>query len=346
MMKMKKLFSMAATGILSLSLLAACGANNTGKDNAEAEGGSAKSVSLRLAHNQPEDHPVHTSLMEFATLTDENSGGDVSVEIFPSGQLGQERDVIELVKSGTLDMAKVSASALEAFDSNYAIFSLPYVFQSKEHYHEVMDNSEAVQEIFQGTKDEGFVAIGWYDAGQRSIYTADKKVETPADMSGMKIRVQESPTSISMIEAMGGAPTPMSYGEVYTSLQQGVIDGAENNETALTNSKHGEVAKAYTYTEHQYVPDVLIVSTNMWDKLSEAQQKAIQDAANASSESHKDVWTKAIEESIKASEEMGVTFYTIDKQAFIDAATPLHETFKAENENNAKYFDDFQSHLK
>jgi TRAP-type C4-dicarboxylate transport system substrate-binding protein len=209
-----------------------------------------------------------------------------------------------------------------------------------------MDNSEAVQEIFQGAKDDGYVAIGWYDAGQRSIYTADKKVESPADMNGMKIRVQESPTSISMIEAMGGAPTPMSYGEVYTSLQQGVIDGAENNETALTNSKHGEVAKAYTYTEHQYVPDVLIVSTNMWDKLSEDQQKAVQDAAKASSESHKDAWAKAVEESIKASEKMGVTFYTIDKQAFIDGATPLHEKYKSENENNKKYFDDFQSHLK
>ncbi|WP_175638531.1 TRAP transporter substrate-binding protein [Metabacillus schmidteae] len=342
-MKMKKLFSIAATSILSLSLLAACGSNG---DGGNAEGGSEKAVSLRLAHNQAEDHPIHTSLSEFKSLTEENSDGNVKIEIFPNGQLGQERDVIELVKSGTLDMAKVSASALEAFDPSYAIFSLPYIFQSREHYHNVMDNSEAVQEIFQGTKDQGFVAIGWYDGGQRSIYTADKEVATPADMKGLKIRVQESPTSISMIEAMGGAPTPMSFGEVYTSLQQGVIDGAENNETALTNNKHGEVAKAYTYTEHQYVPDVLIVSTNMWDKLSEDQQKAIQDAAKASSESHKDVWQKAVEDSIKASEEMGVTFYKIDKKAFIDAAAPLHEAYKAENETNAKYFDDFQSYLK
>ncbi|TXC90633.1 TRAP transporter substrate-binding protein [Metabacillus litoralis] len=345
-MKMKKLFSMAATGILSISLLAACGANSESENAGNAEsGGSAEAVSLRLAHNQPEDHPVHTSLMELSKLTEENSDGNAKIEVFPNGQLGQERDVIELVKSGTLDMAKVSASALEAFDSNYAIFSLPYVFQSKEHYHHVMDNSEAVQEIFQGTKDDGYVAIGWYDAGQRSIYTVDKKVETPADMKGLKIRVQESPTSIAMIEAMGGSPTPMSYGEVYTSLQQGVIDGAENNEGALANG-HGEVAKAYTYTEHQYVPDVVIVSTAAWDKLSEDQQKAIQDAANASTESHKDVWTTAIDGYIKELEGMGVNFYTIDKKAFIDAATPLHEKYTAENETNKKYFDDFQSHLK
>ncbi|RBW68698.1 TRAP transporter substrate-binding protein [Bacillus taeanensis] len=344
-MKLKKILSIAATGIVSLSLLAGCGGDNNA-NNGSSEDAGAKPVTLRLAHNQPEDHPVHASLMELSKLTDENSDGSVKVEIFPNGQLGQERDVIELVKSGTLDMTKVSASALEAFDSNYGIFSLPYIFQSKEHYYEVMDNSEAVQEIFQGTKDDGFIAIGWYDAGQRSIYTVDKKVTSPDDMSGLKIRVQESPTSISMIEAMGGAPTPMSYGEVYTSLQQGVIDGAENNETALTNSKHGEVAKAYTYTEHQYVPDVLIVSTAMWEKLSDDQRNAIQEAAKASSESHKDAWKKAIEKSVNASKEMGVTFYTIDKQAFIDAASPLHEAYKQQSEQNAAFFDDFQSFLK
>jgi len=207
-----------------------------------------------------------------------------------------------------------------------------------------MDNSEAVQEIFQNTRDEGFFAAGWYTGGQRSIYTADKEVASPADLNGMKIRVQESPTSISMIEAMGGAPTPMSFGEVYTSLQQGVIDGAENNETGLTSNKHGEVAKAYSYTEHQYVPDVLIVSTSMWDGLSEEQQQAITDAAVDSSESHKTVWADAITQAITDAEGMGVTFYDIDKQPFIDAATPLHETYQSENEDSKRYFEDFQSY--
>lgn len=339
-MVFKKRFSVATAGVISLLLLSACGSD----DSTASSNGEAESASLRLAHNQPEDHPVHTSLVELTELADENSEGAVDIELFPNGQLGDERGVIELVKSGTLDMAKVSASALESFDSDYAIFSLPYVFQSEEHYFNVMDNSEAVQEIFQNTRDDGFFAVGWYTGGQRSIYTADKEVATPADMNGMKIRVQESPTSISMIEAMGGAPTPMSFGEVYTSLQQGVIDGAENNETALTSNKHGEVAKAYTYTEHQYVPDVLIVSTSMWDGLSEEQQQAITEAAVESSESHKAVWEEAIEAAIADSEEMGVEFYDIDKQPFIDAATPLHETYQSENEDSKRYFEDFQSY--
>lgn len=341
-MVLKKKFSLATAGVLSLLLLTACGSDDA--SNSSAEGGEAKSVSLRLAHNQAEDHPIHTSLIELSDQAEENSDGSVEIELFPNGQLGDERGVIELVKSGTLDMAKVSASALESFDSNYAIFSLPYVFQSEEHYFQVMDNSEAVQEIFQNTRDEGFFATGWYTGGQRSIYTAEKEVASPADMNGMKIRVQESPTSIAMIEAMGGAPTPMSFGEVYTSLQQGVIDGAENNETGLTSNKHGEVAKAYTYTEHQYVPDVLIVSTSMWDKLSEEQQQAITDAAVESSESHKQVWADAIAQAITDAEDMGVTFYEIDKQPFIDAATPLHETYQSENEDSKRYFEDFQSY--
>src|SRR5690606_19084467 len=127
-----------------------------------------------------------------------------------------------------------------------------------------MDNSKAVKEIFEGTKDEGWFAIGWYSAGGRSIYTKNKKVETPEDMKGLKIRVQESPTSISMIRAMGGSATPMAFGEVYTALQQGIIDGAENNEMGLTANKHGEVAKQWSYTEHQFVPDVLIINTKAW----------------------------------------------------------------------------------
>lgn len=335
------MLSAAITGLLSFSLLAACG--NSSTDNANS---GSDSLSLRLASNHPEEHPVTPSLREFAKLTGEKSEGSVNVEVSPNGLLGQERDVIELVKSGAIEMAKVSASALEGFEESYSIFSLPYVFQSTEHFYNVMDNSKAVQDIFMKTKDQGFFAIGWYSAGQRSIYTIDKKVETPADLKGMKIRVQESPTSISMIEAMGGSPTPMSFGEVYTALQQGIIDGAENNEMGLTANKHGEVAKAYSYTEHQYVPDVLIISTKTWDKLSEQQQQAIKDAALQSSESHKEAWATAVEKETEAAKKMGVKFYKIDKQPFIDAAKPLHEKYKAANDNNAKYFEDFQSYVK
>lgn len=340
-MNFKKIFSVAATGVLAMGLLAGCG----GGEASTTEDGTAK-LNWRLASNHPEEHPVTPSLREFTELAKEKSGGSVNVELNANGLLGQERDVIELVKSGTLEMAKVSASALEGFEEAYSIFSLPYVFQSTEHFYNVMDNSEAVQEIFTKTKDQGWFAIGWYSGGSRSIYTLDKKVESPADMKGLKIRVQESPTSIAMIEGMGGSPTPMAFGEVYTALQQGIIDGAENNEMGLTANKHGEVAKQWSYTEHQYVPDVVIISTKAWDKLSEEQQGQLVEAVKESSESHKDRWAKAIEEATVEAEGMGVTFNTIDKTPFIEAAASQHEAFKAKSEDNAKYFDDFQSLVK
>ncbi|WP_033541134.1 TRAP transporter substrate-binding protein [Planococcus sp. CAU13] len=336
-MKLQTLLTSSISGILTVLMLAGCA-------NSNADSGDGQSTALRLAHSLAEDHPIHQSITQFADLAHDESDGAIRFEVYPNGQLGQERGTIEMVKSGLIDMAKVSAGGLESFSSSYSIFSLPYVFQSKEHYYEVMNNSEAVQEIFQSTRDDGFIVINWYDGGQRSIYTADNKVETPADMNGMKIRVQESRTSIAMIEAMGGAPTPMSFGEVYTSLQQGVIDGAESNETALTNSKHGEVSKAYTYTEHQYVPDLLIISTETWDSLSAEQQQILQDAAAVSSESHIDVWSEAIDKAIAEAKEMGVTFYEIDKQPFIDAAVPLHKSYQSQSADYERYFKDFQSY--
>ncbi|TWT25290.1 TRAP transporter substrate-binding protein [Planomicrobium sp. CPCC 101110] len=336
-MKLRTLLSLSILGSLTALMLAGCATGNA----ASKEG---QSTTLRIAHSLAEDHPIHQSITQFADLAHDNSDGTIGFEVYPNGQLGQERGTIEMVKSGLIDMAKVSASGLESFSSSYSIFSLPYVFQSEEHYYRVMNNSEAVQEIFQSTRDDGFIVINWYDGGQRSIYTADKKVESPADLNGMKIRVQESQTSIAMIEAMGGAPTPMSFSEVYTSLQQGVIDGAESNETALTNSKHGEVSKAYTYTEHQYVPDLLIISTETWDSLTVDQKQALKDAAARSSESHIDVWAEAIDKAILEAKEMGVAFYKIDKQPFIDAAVPVHESYQSQNADYERYFKDFQSY--
>lgn len=169
---------------------------------------------------------------------------DLTFSVYPNGQLGDNAAMIQLVKAGVLDIAKVSASSMEQFNSAYAIFSMPYVFESTEQYFAVMNQSEAVQEIFKSTYDQGFFAIGWFDSGSRSIYTTkDGPCEGPADLKGLKIRTQDSPTSISMIRAMGGSATPMSSGETYTGLQQGIIDGAENNETVLVQDGHGEVCK-------------------------------------------------------------------------------------------------------
>ncbi|HCW53549.1 MAG TPA: C4-dicarboxylate ABC transporter [Clostridium sp.] len=298
---------------------------------------------LKIAHGQAKDSLIGKSLNDVADNLSNNSNFDV--EVYTSGVLGSEKDMIELVKAGVLDMAKVSATALGQFDDYYSIFALPYLFTGTEHYYNAMDNSEAIQEIFTRDKDKGYMAIGWYASGARNVYKKEEgPVKGPEDMKGKKFRVQESSTSMKMIELMGGAPVPMSASETYTAMQQNVIDGAENTEMALTVDKHGELAKSYTYTEHQYSPDIVIISSKYWDSLNEEQQSAIKEALKESNEQYKKDYVETIEDATKEAEGMGVTFYKIDKTPFIEAVQPMHQDFKDKGEKYKEYYEDIQQY--
>ncbi|MBZ5486543.1 TRAP transporter substrate-binding protein [Halomonas aquamarina] len=280
---------------------------------------------LRLAHNMNEGHPVHQSLAYFAERVREKSGGELVFQLYPNGQLGSEREVIELIQTGAVDVTKVSATALESFSNVYSLFSVPYLFADPEHYYRVMD-SDVATDIYQQTSDNGFFGLTYYDSGIRNVYTVDTPVRTPEDMRGLKLRVQPSQTALEMIRLMGGAPTPMAYGEVYTALQQGVIDGTENNETALTSSNHGEVAKEYSYTAHAIVPDLLIFSQHRWQSFTPQQQQWLREAAIESTEFHKELWAQEIEKAVTRAEEMGVNFHhDVDVEAFREAVAPMHE---------------------
>ncbi|WP_318361589.1 TRAP transporter substrate-binding protein [uncultured Agathobaculum sp.] len=330
MKRMKKILACVLAGA---ALLTATGCS-----------GSQDPKRLLVAHGHGDWHPVHIGLSYLCDEMEKET--DYTFDIYPNGQLGDDSAMVQLVKAGVLDIAKVSAGALEQFNPAYSIFSIPYVFQSTEHYFNVMNNSEAVQEIFESTRKDGFIAIGWFDSGSRSIYTTkDGPAATPADLKGLKIRTMNSPTSVSMINAMGAAATPMSSGEVYTSLQQGIIDGAENNETVLVDDGHGEVAKSYTYTQHQYLPDIVIISTETWDGMTEEEQNDLREAMKGAWQAHETEWNKIVERNKTGAKEMGVQFYEIDKTAFIEACKPLQDEFCAKSEDNARYFADFQSYL-
>ena len=314
----------------------------TGCSSSVSDGLSSKH--LLVAHSHSEAHPVHVGLQKMTEIA--SSESDLTFSVYPNGQLGDNAAMIQLVKAGVLDIAKVSASSMEQFNSAYAIFSMPYVFQSTEQYFAVMNQSDAVQEIFHSTYDQGFFAIGWFDSGSRSIYTTKSgPCEGPEDLKGLKIRTQDSPTSIAMIRAMGGSATPMSSGETYTGLQQGIIDGAENNETVLVQDGHGEVCKSYTYTQHQMVPDIVIISTETWESLDENEQNAIVNGMAQGNEAHEAVWQDLVQENIDGAKEMGVQFYTIDKTAFIEATQSLRDEFCAKSEDNARYYEDFLSYV-
>ncbi|WP_208586698.1 TRAP transporter substrate-binding protein [Gracilibacillus suaedae] len=320
---MKKLGIM----FLILGILAACG-NNESDDNDSASGTESKE--LKLAHNLSEDHPIHQALTTFVDSVEEKTDGNITFEVFPNGVLGSESEVLEQVQNGSVDMTKVSAGALESFSNEYAVFSLPYIFTSDTHYRSVME-SDIVQEIYQSTEDKGFVGVSYFDSGARSFYTVDTPIETPEDLEGLNIRVMDSQTAIDMVDLLGGTPTPLGYNEIYTSLQQGVIDGAESNPTALTTGQHGEVAKNFSYTEHTNIPDILVVSTELWSSLSDEEKEIFKEAANETREEHTELWNQAIEEAVTEAEEMGVEFNEVNKEPFIELVQPLHEEYKEDD---------------
>lgn len=239
---------------------------------------SSEKVQLRMAHGQAADSEIGETIEYLSDLAAEDSSKNLEVDIYPSGVLGAEPSTVEMVQAGVLDMAKVSANTLGQFDERYSIFSLPYLFHNQEHYYNAMANSEGIQELFESTRDKGYIAIGYYANGARNYYLKeDKAVTDPSVLKGKKIRAMVSSTSMEMIELMGGSPVPMASSETYTSLQQGIVDGAENTELALTVDKHEEIVKSYTYTEHQYSPDIYIISTKVWDSLSKEQQEYLKE---------------------------------------------------------------------
>jgi len=302
------------------------------------------SIQIKLAHNQQDGSEIADTIAKFADFTDADSNGEISIKIYPSGQLGSETEEVEMVQAGILDMAKVSSNTLGQFDNRYAIFALPYLFTSQEHYYKAMENSEAVKKLFRATADQGFIAIGYYANGSRNYYLKnDVCVDDPSDLAGMKIRSMVSTTSMGMIEAMGGTPVPMSSSETYSALQQGIVDGAENTELALTVNGHEDLVSSYTYTEHQYSPDIYIISTKKWNSLTEAQQAALEKALGETNDNFKSVYNSMMDAAIEEAQEHGVTIYRdIDKTAFIEAVQPLHQAYIVQGDEYKELYDDIE----
>jgi tripartite ATP-independent transporter DctP family solute receptor len=184
--------------------------------------------------------------MEYmADLVYEKSGGKMRIDIYASSQLGSERENVEMLQIGSLAITKVSAAIMESFAPNYRVLNLPYIFKSKEHTYRVLD-SEIGRDILLDGQDFWLRGLTFYDSGSRSFYTKDKPIMHPDDLRGLKIRVMPSPSAVNMMRAMGGSPTPISWGELYTALQGGVVDGAENNPPSFYLSHHFEVCRYYS----------------------------------------------------------------------------------------------------
>lgn len=283
---------------------------------------------IKLAHGLDESHPVHKAMVYMGEILKKKSNGKIEIKIYPAGQLGNEREFIELLQIGSIDMTKVSAVSMEGFAEEYKVLGLPFIFKNKEHAFGILDSAIGKKILLSG-QDSWLRGLCYFDAGARSFYTIDKPVNSPDDLKGIKIRVMKSITAMNMIEAMGGSPTPIAWGELYTALQSRVVDGAENNPPSFYLSRHYEICKYYSLDEHTMVPDVLIASTHFWEKLNEDEKKWLQEAADEASKYQRKLWAISEKETLEKIQEAGVKISYPDKTSFEKISPQIFESFKS-----------------
>ncbi len=289
---------------------------------------AASTTYLTLAHNMAEDHAINVALVAWAEAVNEATDGAIEIDIMPGGTLGSEADCVSQIQAGQLEMTKVSAGTLANFNPAWNCVSVPYVFTSKDHLYDVM-NGEIGQDLYKLTENDGFIGLAWLESGTRCFYTKDTPIRTPADLKGLKIRTMDSQMAIDMMNAFGGSATVMGYGDIYTGMQQGVIDGAENNITAMRD--HADVTGYYCYDEHTMIPDVIIISTDIWNELTPEQQEIMRSTAADMVANYRELWAQ-FEEDVKAQVEGKVEYVTdVDKPAFQEAVKGIYENLEKDS---------------
>jgi tripartite ATP-independent transporter DctP family solute receptor len=308
--------------LISIAMTAFAGG---GTDDTE----SMEPIVLRLAETHAQDYPTTQGDYEFARLVNERTDGRISIEVFHSKQLGEEKAVIEQGQFGAIDFTRVSISPMAAFYKPFDALQMPYLYRNADHMWQVL-NSEIGDEFLAGVEDANFIGLCWYESGARSFYTKEP-VNLPADLEGMKIRVQESALMVGLVESFGAIAQPMPFGEVYTAIQTGVIDGAENNWPSYYSTGHYEVAPYYIVDEHTRVPEILIASKISFDKLSEEDQAIILQAAKDSVDFQRDKWAEYVDEArdevIAAGNQIT---YVEDNSAWQAVVQPMYDALDSE----------------
>ena len=298
---------------------------------------------IRLAHGLPETHPVHKAMVYMGEHLSDKSGGAMRIDIFPAESLGSERELLQKLQlGGSIGIAKVSCAVMESFVGAYEVLSLPYIFRDDDHYWSVL-NGPIGREILDSGESVSLRGLCFYDAGFRSFYTVDHPIRTPDDLKGLKIRVQESPTARTLVNTLGGSATPISWGELYSALQQGVVDGAENNPPSYYLSHHYEVARFYSLNEHAAVPDVLIVSTHTWEQLTDQQRQWLQEAADESLTFQRRLWKEMSDDCLAKIAQGGAEVIRPDRAPFAEKVQPMLNDFRARDPKLADLLDRIQA---
>jgi tripartite ATP-independent transporter DctP family solute receptor len=297
----RNLLKAGAVGAAALASfpLAACGRSDTGVEH-----------HFRLAETHPDDYPTTLGDKRFAELVRERSGGRIDIEVYAGGRLGEESDIIEQVQLGVIEMTRVSSAPMAEFASAMGLFGLPYIFDDADHMWRFLDD-DGGRKLLGELEPAGFKGLCYFDPGARSFYTTNKVITAPQDVRGLKFRVQQTAVIMDFIEALGGSPTPMNYGEVYSSLQSGLLDGAENNPPSYYSASHYEVAPNYTLDEHMRVAEILIVNRSVWEDLPAEDQDLLQQAAFDAVPFQKAKWNAQVDADMQKLRDVGVTITEI-----------------------------------
>ncbi len=300
---------------------------NACSETVAAQAESQKRI-ISIATVQPEDHPISVGLQAMKNHISEQLGDTVEMKIYYNGIMGGNSEALELLQMGTLNLVATSGSNLESFDDTYKIFGLPYLFNSEENFRDCMNDDEFKNQIYNCTADKGIRGVAWFANGVNNIY-ASKPIRTPDDIKGLKLRIQSSEANVKLAQGFGAAAVVMAYGEVYTALQNRVIDAAMNPEMALVSMKHGEVARYYARTEHQIFTDILVGNTGFLDSLSEKEKVILEESFQIATKVECEEWDKQIDECIVEAEKMGVEFIEVDKALFESVQKNVREELLA-----------------
>lgn len=327
---MKKTLVTATCAILAAGL-AITGCKKDNKAGSSEQGSEAKQMVLRYAENQAQDYPTTQAAYKFAEMVEEKTNGRIHIDVYHGGQLGDEKAVIEQLQFGAIDFTRVSISPLSEFEKSLNVLQLPYLYKDAAQMWRVLEG-DIGENFLKSVSTAGLVGLSWFDAGARNFYNSKKPVTKLEDLKGLKIRVQESQLMMGMVAALGASATPMAYGEVYSGLQTGVIDGAENNWPSYDSVSHYEVAKYYVLDEHTRVPEMQMVSKITWDKISPEDQAIIKECALESAKIERELWAAkegASEAKVKEAGSVITELEPGEKEKFQAAMAPLYTQFGA-----------------
>ncbi|WKV87978.1 TRAP transporter substrate-binding protein [Pseudomonas sp. B21_DOA] len=292
-------------------------------------GAAQAEMKLKFADIHPAGYPTVVAEKSMGDTLTKETNGELTFQYFPGGVLGSEKEVIEQMQVGAVQLSRVSLGIVGPVVPDVNVFNMPFIFRDQQHMRNVIDGPVGDEILDKITNSEfGLVALAWMDGGTRNIYTK-KPVRKLEDLKGMKIRVQGNPMFIDMMNAMGANGIAMDTGEIFSALQTGVIDGAENNPPTLLEHNHFQNAKFYSLTGHLILPEPIVMSKITWEKLTPDQQELVKKAAKAAQAEERVLWDKksaASEEKLKAA---GVEFITVDKKPFYDATAPVREKYGA-----------------